>query len=120
MGPFDRGVYKKSALLAAAAAASGWLVFDWKFALSLIAGTAIGTLNFSWMHQGIDALLQSGGRRAARRQIAKYLARLVLILAFLYAMIRISFLSLMAALAGLFILLVALTWEGFQVGAARK
>lgn len=112
---FDRAVRRRAAILAAAAGLLGALTWGWLVGLSLIAGTAMGLLNFSWMHQGIDALLVAERRKAVRRLVVKYLARLVLILVFLYAMIRVSFSSLMAALAGLFIVLVALTWEGFTL-----
>lgn len=108
-------------MLAVPAGLLGALAWGWVVGLSLIAGAAMGLLNFSWMHQGIGALLLAEPPKAVRRLVVKYLARLVLILVFLYAMIRVSFSSLMAALAGLFIVLVALTWEGFtlRIGPER-
>ncbi len=76
-------------------------------AVSILIGGLLALLNHHWMVAGIDAVL--GTPTPAKRQQAmlKYLLRLLLILGTLFAIIHFSFLSLLGAIAGLSILVLA-------------
>ena len=76
-------------------------------AVSILIGGLLALLNHHLMVAGIDAVL--GTPTPGKRNLAmlKYVLRLLLILGTLFAMIRFSFLSLLGAIAGLSILVLA-------------
>lgn len=90
-------------LLILTAAATAF--FGWFEGLSVAAGGAVARLNFHWMSADIGRILSvSEGNEPKRPGLAsiwRYAGRLLLILAFLFAIIHFSFLSLIGALAGL-------------------
>jgi len=90
----------------------GALVFwSWGGALSILIGGAIALLNFSWMLRAVDQILGvglvAGTRIKVGRFLAGFLGRLILILVGLFAIIYLSFLSLLGALMGLSIFVLA-------------
>ena len=76
-------------------------------AVSILIGGLLALLNHRWMVAGIDAVLGTPTPAKRKQAMLKYLLRLLLILGTLFAMIRFSFLSLLGAIAGLSILVLA-------------
>ena len=76
-------------------------------AVSILIGGLLALLNHHWMVAGIDAVLGTPTPAKRKQAMLKYLLRLLLILGTLFAMIHFSFLSLLGAIAGLSILVLA-------------
>jgi len=90
----------------------GALVFwSWGAGLSVLIGGLVALLNFRWMCRAVDQVLNVGPgpkrRSGAGSFLALYLARLLLILVGLFAIIYLSFLSLLGALMGLSVFVLA-------------
>jgi len=87
------------------------LFWSWGGAISILIGGAIAFLNFEWMSRAVDQILGVGlavGERIdVGRFLAGYLGRLLLILVGLFAMIYLSFLSLLGGLMGFSIFVLA-------------
>lgn len=81
------------------------------FAASVFLGGLLAILNFQWMKAGIDRILGTGDPAPAGRVLVRFVLRLVLILATLFAMIQLSFFSLYGAVLGLSIFVLAGTVE---------
>jgi len=80
---------------------SGGLVSGWEFALSVAAGGALADINFSWLKKAVDrALTGNPQSRSGGLLIAGFIARVVLILVGLFAMIHFSFLRVLGAVLG--------------------
>jgi hypothetical protein len=100
------------------------LFWSWGGALSILLGGALAILNFRWMKGGIEQVLGAaegvGNQPNTRQYLVKYLARLVLIFLGLFAIIKISFLSLWGALLGLSIFVLAGFLEVFLLGRRKR
>lgn len=99
------------------------IFFGWFEGLSVAAGGAVAWLNFHWMSTDIARVLNlSGGNHQERRSppsIGRYVGRLLLILAFLFAIIHFSFLSLIGAFAGLSIYVLSGLLEAILVAVSE-
>jgi hypothetical protein len=88
-----------------------------KFALSFLVGSLLSFLNFSWMKQGIDRMIQGfrgkddAPPRSGKGIIFKYFIRYALIGGLLYAIFRFQFFEVRAALLGLFLVVMAVLYE---------
>jgi hypothetical protein len=88
-----------------------------KFALSFLAGASLSLLNFSWMKQGVDRMIEGfqagalASPRSSKGIIFKYFIRYALIGGALYAIFRSRFFEVRAALLGLFLVVVAVLYE---------
>lgn len=88
-----------------------------KFAMSFLVGSFLSLLNFSWMKQGIDRMIQSfqgedgAPPRSGKGIVFKYFIRYALIGGLLYAIFRYQFFEVRAALLGLFLVVVAVLCE---------
>jgi ATP synthase I subunit len=86
-------------------------------ACSFVLGAILSYLNFNWMKQGVDRLLNlslilsAPANRSNRRVIFKYFLRYALIGGILYAIVRFEFLDLKAAFLGLFLFVAAILFE---------
>ena len=76
-------------------------------AVSILIGGLLALLNHHWMVAGIDAVLGTPTPAKCKQAMLKYLLRLLLILGTLFAMIHFYFLSLLGAIVGLSILVLA-------------
>jgi hypothetical protein len=83
---------------------------------SFLIGAVLSYLNFTWMKQGVDRLLNTSSRAVIpsnRKVILKYFLRYALIGGTLYAIFRLQFLDLGAAVAGLLLFVAAIIYECF-------
>jgi len=88
-----------------------------KLAVSFVLGAMLSALNFHWLKQGVDRLLNPdfiqnvSSKRLDRKLIVKYFLRYVLIGVILYVIVRVKFLDLRAAFLGLFLFVAAILLE---------
>ncbi len=110
LGRLWRGSLRWTLALAGAGAltALGW--HDWRWAGGFLAGAAGSYLNFSWLHQFVEAI---GPRpRRARRRLFVFLAlRYLLLGAGGYVIVKVFGMSAIGVLAGLFVPLAAILFE---------
>ena len=98
----------------------------WSFggALSIFLGGVIALLNLHWLTLAVDRILGvggGGGREISEgRLMAGYIGRLVLILVGLFAIINLSFLSLLGALLGFSVFVAAGFLEALLLVAGRR
>ncbi len=83
------------------------LGFGLRVALSVLIGGLLAVINFHWMSSGVDTLLKQAESARVTATVAKYIARLVLIFLTFFAIIHSSFLSVLGALAGLSVFVLA-------------
>lgn len=74
-----------------------------KFAGGLALGSALGILSYLWLHQAVEALMNTGKPRVSRLLIAKILARYPLALGAVMVFCWTGWLPFLAILAGLFV-----------------
>ena len=101
-------IVRNAYLLWAGLTLAGLLAWGWEVALSVAVGGGLATVNFRWLSKGVDGVLGTlGSGQQGRLAILKYVARLLLILIGVFAMIRLSFFSLWGLLTGLAIFVAA-------------
>jgi hypothetical protein len=112
-------------------AASKW---GWRSGVGFAAGAALSWLNFRWLEQGIGGLFraaipQAGSEpyRVSRWIYASFFARMALLVAAVYVILRVACFPGRAILAGLFSLIAAVILEvtyevatGFSEPRARS
>ncbi len=74
-----------------------------RFAGGLALGSALGILNYFWLHQAVDALMNAGQSRVSRLMVAKILARYPLALGAVMVFYWTGWLPFLGILAGLFV-----------------
>jgi hypothetical protein len=83
-----------------------------KGAASLAAGAALSYINFRWLKQAVDFVVQAGAEGGvARRVVIRFVGRYVLIALFLYVTIRSSVLDIVFVFAGLLVYVLAILIE---------
>ena len=87
--------------------AGGLIFYGWSMAVSILIGGALSILNFQWLVSGVDRVIYGDLRKGILSAVLKYVGRLVLILVVLFVMIHTSFLSVLGALLGLSVFVVA-------------
>ena len=85
-------------------------LYSWRHSLAFLAGALASLANFRWLHQ-LAASLGEGGRRLRRRVLIFLLLRYLLVGAAGYVIVKFFGLSLVAALAGLFVAVAAVIFE---------
>ncbi len=91
-------------MMCAGAATIGALLWGQaRFAGGLALGSALGILNYFWLHQAVEALMNAGKPRVSRFLIAKILARYPLALGAVMVFYWTGWLPFLAILAGLFV-----------------
>jgi hypothetical protein len=98
--------------------------WNWGGALSIAVGGMIALLNLKLLSRAVDQIL--GTELAAKKRVgmgrfvAGYLGRLILILVGLFAIVYLSFLSLLGALIGLSIFVLAGFLEAIVLVVRRR
>ncbi len=82
--------------------------------LSCVIGGALGAISLGWLSRTIGMVLAPQGTPPIPRFLASYVLRLMLIPLALYAMLRLRFFSLPAAVAGLAAFYMAVLVEGIR------
>lgn len=83
------------------------VISGWGGMLSVLAGGGLAFANFILLRRGVDAALSGAAGRGATAAAIGFLGRFVLILAGLFAIFQLSFLSLLWAVGGLSVFVLA-------------
>lgn len=102
-----RRIHRNAAIILALLVPAGWMLYSLAVAVSILIGGLLAFLNIRWMTMGVDRLLGRADRRAAPGLAVRFVGRLVLIFLALFAMIHSSFFSVLGALAGLSVFVLA-------------
>jgi len=100
-------IYRNALVILALMLPATGLAFGFRMALSVLIGGLLAVINFRWMSAGVDGLLKRADSARVGVTVAKYIARLVLIFLAFFAIIHSSFLSVLGALAGLSVFVLA-------------
>lgn len=107
-----RRIYRGMKWLACAGALAGVCFEDWRWALAFFLGAAASYLNFSWLHQAVEAL--GPGVRPTPKRLLVFLAlRYLLLGAAGYVIVKVFGMNAIAALSGLFVPVAAVLLEIF-------
>ena len=105
-------------VLGAVTLVAGVVFLSWSFVISFLLGAIISYLNFCWMKQGVDRLIDSFGseappalRRSSKSVLLKYFLRYALIGGTLYAIFRFQFFEVRGAVLGLLLFVAAVLFE---------
>lgn len=96
---FTSRAFRTGAILVAAGTVAAGLIFGLPYALSFLAGGLLSALNLAMLRSSINAAL-SRSSNPKFRTIGAYVLRLLLIPLCLYAIIRLFFYGIIAAIAG--------------------
>lgn len=113
----ERRLWKISLALGIPACLAALILGGLDSGLGFLAGTLLSWINFRWLKQGVDRLLESARsaqptpKRAARGAIFKYFLRYALIGLSLYATFRIDFLEVFGFFSGLLLVVAAVLVE---------
>src|SRR5262245_40523898 len=92
--------------------AAYFAVGGWSGGLGFLLGAGIAYLNFRWLKRTVDALGDAAGAKPPRARVAVFLGLRYLLLGLgAYAIVKLSEISLTAALVGLFMPTVAVVLE---------
>jgi hypothetical protein len=112
---FDRAlrrIYLAMILVASAGIAAGYWWRGWRWALAFLLGAGASYLNFSWLHQAVEAI--GPNARPTRKRVFVFLTlRYLLLGVAAYVIVRVFGVNAIAALAGLFVPAAAIAIEIF-------
>jgi hypothetical protein len=100
-------IYRNALIILVLMVVTAGLVISFAMGLSVLIGGLLAVINFHWMSAGVDALLKQVGSPRIGPTVAQYIARLLLIFLAFFAIIHSSFLSILGALAGLSVFVLA-------------
>ena len=113
----DRRLWKISVGLGVPACLAALILGGLDSGLGFLAGAALSWINFRWLKQGVDHLLESiratrpPPRRTVRASIFKYFLRYALIGLSLYATFRVDMLEVFGFFSGLLLVVAAVLVE---------
>lgn len=110
VGRLWRGSCRAMLFLAGAAALAGAVLSGWAWAASFLLGVCAGYLNFSWLHQMVEAVGPQPRRMRARLFVFLGL-RYLLLGAGGYVIVKVFGMNAIAALLGLFVPIGAIFFE---------
>lgn len=93
---------------------SGLLFRVWIIPAFVALGAGLAWLNFRWLAAAVSGVVIPGNPEKIKYLVVKFLLRLVLILAVLYATIRVSFAAMMGLLLGLSVYVLAIMLEAVR------
>lgn len=108
--PFER-IARNALILLVLLFLTSALFWSWGGAVSVGLGGLLAWLNFRWLKSGVEAILSTQEAPPPRSVITRFVGRLLLILICLFAMIQLSFLSLIGAVIGLSIFVLSGIFE---------
>jgi hypothetical protein len=106
--------------LAATGTLAAWVFFGSNAGWSFMAGSALAGGNMLWLRSSIGSLLLRDPKRSKIQVLGGYFLRLMLIPLCLYVMIRFLFLNVIAAVAGLAVLVCSVFIEGILEAFSRS
>lgn len=104
--PLDR-INRNALCLLAALTLGATVGLGWETGVSVAFGGLLAWVNFRWLRRGVDAALGKSAVPGSKAVVAGFLGRFVLILGGLFVMIRFSFFSLLGAVLGLSVYVLA-------------
>ena len=105
-----RRIYRGMKWLACAGALAGLCFKGWLWALAFLLGAVASYLNFSWLHQAVDAL--GPNARPTRKRLFVFLGlRYVLLGGAGYVIVKVFGMNAVAAVIGLFVPVAAVFVE---------
>ncbi len=114
----EHRIWRFQLAIAALGAIGSWYLAGLGAAAAFLAGAAISSLNFLWLKQAVDALVEKATRdqtRVARRKqrllLWKFLGRYALIGGAAYVILKHTTWNIKALLAGLFLFVAAILAE---------
>ncbi len=119
---FERRLDRTGLILLAVCSIALLFLHSARAALSLAVGGALSVVNFHWLKQAVDFIVERGGTgRIGRRIALQYAARYGLIGLVLYVTIRFSVLDPVLVLGGLFTYILAAILESiFEIARSWK
>ena len=112
-------ILRRSRVLLLILVVGAWIYWGLGMAVSVAIGGLLAFVNMSWMSSGVDRLLGVHGKAGSARYIGLFLLRLTLISGALFAMIHTPFTSLLGALAGLSVPILAGMLEALLMAIKR-
>ena len=109
----ERRIWRLQLLLAALGTAGAWWLAGWGGAAGFAVGAAVSSVNFLWLKQAVDAVVEKSGGRKQRLLVAKFVGRYALIGLAAYGILRYTAWDIKALLAGLFLFVAAILAEIF-------
>ncbi len=97
-----------------------WLLLGGRQGVSFATGCVLAALNLAWLRRTVGAMMYVHPERSGLRILVEFLLRLLLIPVCLYAMIRLLFLSAIAATAGFALFYSGVLIEGVLQASRRK
>ena len=113
-------IHRNAAILLALMVPAAWLAYGASMALSVLIGGLLAFVNIRWMTAGVDRLLGRADKGGAPGLALRFVGRLVLIFLALFAMIHSSFFSVLGALAGLSVFVLAGMFEAVLLLFSRE
>jgi hypothetical protein len=108
----ERRVYRVALWIGAVlTVAYGSFFRSWMAAASVMIGMALAWVNFRWLSAGVTAVIMPANSKKIKSLLVKFLMRLVLVVAVLYAMIRVSLVGFGGVLLGLSMYVLAIMAE---------
>lgn len=114
----ERRIWRLQAAIAAVGAGVAWWLAGAGAAAAFLVGAAISSLNFLWLKQAVDALVEKAtgaetrtARRRRRLLVWKFIGRYALIGAAAYAILKHTAWNIEALLSGLFLFVAAILAE---------
>lgn len=94
----------RSMLILAALVTLGMVVSaHLRFGVGFAVGSGLGILNYLWLHQIVEALVNAGRVRPSKSALAKVFIRYPLVLVTVFSFYKLGWLPFTAILAGLFV-----------------
>jgi hypothetical protein len=108
----ERRIFRLGVGLTAAGSLAAWFFFGRSAGLSFLAGAVLAGGNLLWLRSSVGTLLLHAPKRSKFQVLGGFILRLMLIPLCLYVMIRFLFLDILAAVAGLAVLVCSVFVEG--------
>lgn len=105
-------------LLAATMGAAAWFSFSAATALAVLAGGFIAASSFGWLQRDLRRLFSGPPTPAKGRFLIKYYARLTLLAALLFWLVKYSHINPFGLLVGLSVVLLSIA--GVTLGEAKR
>ena len=105
-------IQRNAVILLVVFVAGGAVFRGWSMAASIAIGGLLSVVNFHWMVAGVDRVIYRDFSKGVRSALLKYVVRLLLIFGVFFAIIHTSFLSVMGALLGVSVYVLAGMLEG--------
>ncbi len=114
-----RRVWLAQPAVGAVMAAVAWVLWDWRDALGLAAGTGLAMANFRFLESSLRSILGAGNETAPPGTTLMFVFRWVIVATAAFALYGLGLMSLGGILAGLFVPAVAVALEAvYQLARA--